>query len=70
MTRGFLIVDQKMNTVILPVDDPDIVELLRYKPGHPGTADKIHHHGTLKELDADIRAFIKGEYKEDTNGKI
>ena len=62
MTRGFLIVDQAMNTLILPVDDQDLVEFLRYKPDYPNNLEKAHQHKTLKELDKDIRAFIKGEY--------
>ena len=64
MTRGFLIVDQQMNTIILPYDDEDLVEFFRYKPGFPRSLDKAHQHKTLKELDADIRAYLKGEYEE------
>ena len=63
MTRGFLIIDPKMNTLILPMDDPDLVEFMRYKPGYPSSIDKAHTHKTLRELDADIRAFLKGEYE-------
>lgn len=62
MTRGFLIVDPEMNTIILPVDDPDLVEFFRYKPGYPRNLDKAHQHDTLKALDKDIRAYLKGEY--------
>lgn len=63
MTRGFLLVDQQMNTIILPQDDEDLVEFLRYKPGYPNNIDKAHTHKTLKELDADIRKYLKGQYE-------
>lgn len=62
MTRGFLIVDPAMNTIILPMDDPDLVEFFRYKLGYPRNLDKAHQHKTLKDLDKDIRAYLKGEY--------
>jgi len=62
MTRGFLIVDSEMSTIILPVDDPDLVEFFRRKPGYPRNIDKAHQHNTLKALDKDIRAYLKGEY--------
>lgn len=62
MTSGFLIVDPKMNTIILPVDDSDLAEFFRYKPGYPRNLDKVHQHDTLKSLDKDVRAYLKGEY--------
>lgn len=65
MTKGFLIIDQQMNTLILPMDDPDLVEFLRYKPGFPRNVDRAHTHKTLKELDADVRAYLKGTYMEE-----
>lgn len=65
MTKGFLIVDQQMNTLILPMDDPDLVEFLRYKPEFPRNIDRVHTHKTLKELDADVRAYLKGTYTEE-----
>ena len=64
MTSGYLLIDQKMNTIILPRDDPDLVEFLRYKPGYPRNIDKAHQHQTLKELDKDVRAYLKGEYDD------
>lgn len=54
-----------MNTLILPMDDPDLVEFMRYKPGFPRNIDRAHNHKTLKELDADIRAYLKGTYIEE-----
>ena len=62
MTKGFLILDQKMNTVILPYDDPDLVEFMRYKPDRKNILDRAHQHNTLKSLDQDIRAYLKDEY--------
>ena len=64
MTSGYLLIDQKMNTIILPKDDPDLVEFLRYKPGYPRNIDKAHQLQTLKELDKDVRAYLKGEYDD------
>lgn len=61
MTRGFLIVDQQMNTVIVPHDDEDLMEWMKYKVN----IKQVHQHKTLKELDADIRAYLKQEYKEE-----
>lgn len=65
MVKGFLIVDQQMNTIILPKDDDDLVEFFRYKPGYPNNVEKAHQHKTLKELDKDIRAFLKNEYEQE-----
>lgn len=57
MTKGFLLIDQKMNTVIIPWDDED----LKYKLD----MSKIHEHRTLKELDADVRAYLHNKYIEE-----
>ncbi len=62
MTRGFLIVDPDMNTIILPMNDPDLVEFFRYKPGFPNNIDNAHRHDTIKALDKDVRAYLRGEY--------
>ena len=62
MTRGFLLIDQQKNTIILPVEDPDLVEFMRYKDGYKRALDRAHTHKTLKELDDDIRKYLKGEY--------
>lgn len=61
MTRGFLVVDQSMNTVIVPMDDEDLKEWMKYKI----KIATVHEHKTLKELDADVRAYLKGTYKEE-----
>ena len=62
MTRGFLLIDPKMNTLILPLDDPDLVEFMRNKPGYPKSIDRAHVHKTRKELNDDVKAYLKGEY--------
>ena len=62
MTKGFLIIDQLMNTIILPYDDVDLVEFLQYKAGYPNNINKAHQHRTLKELDSDVRKYLKNEY--------
>ena len=59
MTKGFLLVDQQKNTIILPIDDPDLAEFFKYKKV---ALDQTHQHETLKDLDADVRAYLKGEY--------
>ena len=63
MTRGFLLLDQKRNTVIIPSDDPEIVEFFRYHRNRENILDGVHVHDTLKELDADVRKYLKGEYE-------
>lgn len=62
MTRGFLLMDQKMNTIILPFDDPDFAELYRHRDDYKKAMDAVHQHDTLKSLDADVRKYLKGDY--------
>ena len=59
MTRGFLLVDLQMNTVIVPYSDPDMAEWMRTKID----ASNAHTHKTLKELDQDIHKYLKKEYE-------
>lgn len=61
MTRGFLLVDQQMNTIVIPIEDENLKEWMKYKV----KMYKVHEHGTLKELDKDVRAYLKGEYEEE-----
>lgn len=61
MTKGFLLVDQSMNTVIVPMDDEDLKDWMKYKVNMA----KVHEHKTLKELDADVRAYLKNRYEEE-----
>lgn len=63
MTKGFLLVDQSMNTIIVPYDDQDLVDFFRYKVERESVYDKVHAHRTLKELDADVRKYLKGVYE-------
>ena len=64
MTRGLLIIDQCMNTLILPWDDEDFSYWLR---NHKDRECTIKRHDTLKELDKDVRAYLKNEYEERTD---
>lgn len=61
MIKGFLLVDQLMNTVIIPMDDEDLKDWMKYKVNMA----KVHQHKTLKELDADVRAYLKNRYEEE-----
>lgn len=64
-TRGFLLIDQKMNTVVLPLDHEDLIEYLGYKPHRPEVLHTLREHTTLKQLDADVRAYIRDAYMEE-----
>lgn len=56
--KGFLMIDQRMNTVIIPWDDEDLQRvMLRHK-----LKDTIKKHAGLKMLDSDVRAYLKGAY--------
>jgi hypothetical protein len=61
MTKGFLLMDKSMNTVIVPMDDEDLIEWMKYKIN----LAKVHEHKTLKELDADVRAYLRDKYEEE-----
>lgn len=63
MTKGFLLMDKSMNTVIVPMDDEDFIEWMKYKIN----LKKVHEHKTLKELDADVRAYLRDKYEEENN---
>ena len=57
--RGFLLIDQRMNTVIIPWDLEELIEALSKVKLH----DSIKPHSGLKTLDADVRAYLKGCYQ-------
>lgn len=61
MTRGFLLIDQKKNTIIIKPDDPDLKEFIKNMRNADGTLD-VKAHNTLKELDDDVRKYLKDEY--------
>lgn len=61
MKRGFLLIDQKMNTVIIPIGDEDLLYYLTNRE----LIDHVKQHNTLKQLDEDIRRYIKGSYEQD-----
>lgn len=55
--------NQKMNTVIIPTDDPELAEFFRWHHNRNSILDSAHVHDTLKSLDADVRKYLKGEYE-------
>lgn len=61
MKRGFLLIDQKMNTVIIPIGDEDLALYLKNKE----LINHVKQHENLKSLDTDIRKYIKGNYEQD-----
>lgn len=64
MRKGFLLIDQSMNTVIVDNHDPDLVEFFRPKPNYVSMTDRINQHRTQKDLLDDVRNYVKGIYKE------
>lgn len=63
MTKGFLLLDQCKNTIIIPYNDNDLIDFLRYKIDGQCALAKAREHKTLKELDADVRKYLKGVYE-------
>lgn len=63
MRRGFLILDQKMNTVLFTVGGEEMNDLYDYLKSS-STRHRVKLHRTLKELDKDIRAYLKNTYLE------
>lgn len=64
MIRGFLLIDQDMNTALLPYDDEDLLEFFRRRPGFHKNVEKIRIHDTIKSLDQDVRRYLRGTYEE------
>jgi hypothetical protein len=62
--RCFLLIDQHMNTALIPYSDEDIVEFFRRKPGFPDNLEKVQMHDTIKALDQDVRRYLRGTYEE------
>jgi len=64
--KGFLLLDQSKNTVIIPVGDMDA--LLDLVGIDRSTFRKrlctVNQHKTKAELDRDISSYLKGEYWE------
>lgn len=53
--------DQQMNTVIVPKDDPDLIEFFKHDRKQ---VDKANQHKTRNDLWKDIRAYLDGTYEE------
>ena len=60
MTDGFLIIDCKMNTVIIPNKDKELQKWV-----NTVSTNKIRKHQTFKELGKEVKAFLEGTYKEE-----
>lgn len=61
--HGFLLIDQAMNTTIIPMDSEDLKDWMKYKVD----MSKVRKHKTLKELDVDVRAYLHKKYEEEDN---
>lgn len=61
MTKGFLLIDQKMNTITIPMDSDDLKDWMKYKV----KMYRVHEHKTLKDLDKDVRAYLHNKYEEE-----
>lgn len=55
--KGFLLIDQKGNTILIPANEEWLHDFLRSE------IDKIKVHKTQKELFDDVRAYRKGWYE-------
>lgn len=56
MNRGLFLIDGAKNTLFIPQED------LQYSDTIKKLTPYIKQHKTLKELDADVRLYLKGEY--------
>ena len=54
MPEGFMLIDSKMNTVIIPYEEKELKKWMSKV-----NKTKIHTHKTFKELGADVKAFIQ-----------
>lgn len=63
MRRGLLVLDQEMNTVLFTVDSEEMNDLCDYLK-FSSARYRAKPHRTLKELDKDIRAYLKNIYLE------
>lgn len=63
MRHGLLVLDQKMNTVLFTVDSEEMNDFCDYLK-FSSARHRIKSHKTLKELDKDIRAYLKNIYLE------
>lgn len=62
--KGFLLIDQKGNTLLIPANEEWLHDFLRNSCGYQNRQlDKIRTHKNQKELFDDIRAYLKGWYE-------
>ena len=64
MDHNFLIIDMKMNTLLIDIHDQDLEDYMKYKRLCGQLSNQIKEHRTLKELDRDIRKYLKTGYLE------
>lgn len=60
MVKGLLLIDGNMNTIVLEGRWKEFNELSDLLT--PANIKKVHRHSTLKELDQDVRAYLKCKY--------
>lgn len=63
LAKGFLLIDQKGNSILISANEEWLHEFLRYKGTDNRTLDRIRVHQTQKALFDDIRAYLKGWYE-------
>ena len=64
--RGFLLLDQEKNTVMIPAGDLDaLLDLIGIdRSTFRKRLCTVNQHKTKAELDRDISSYLKGEYWE------
>ena len=60
MEKGFLLIDDAKNTVIIPWYDEELAVMLKRR----GIIESIHKHTTIKDLHTDISKYLKGTYEQ------
>lgn len=65
MKRGFLLVDQMKNTIIINGEDFDLYELLACAPfeKRQDLLASVHQHETRRDLYADIGKYLDNKYE-------
>lgn len=60
MRKGFLLIDAMKNSVLIPLDNEDLVEYMQ----HNGSMERVVRHSKKTELWDDISHYLNGTYKE------
>lgn len=64
---GFLLIDQKGNTLCLPADSEELAEFFKWFGSK--YLKNIKQHGTRTDLLKDIRRYLDGEYEQFKEGE-